>query len=115
MMRRVPIRKLRGELQFARERITELEEHIRNGAGLLEDGTKENPFFGGLFGDGKRKSSKAAPKSKSFSVFFEDAAGDGRNLSIQAPNKTEARRMAKEWMREEGENLRGATFEIEAD
>jgi catechol-2,3-dioxygenase len=54
-----------------------------------------------------------AQKKKSFSVYFEDAEGNGRNLSIQAPNKTEARRMAKEWMREEGENLRGATFVVE--
>ncbi len=106
--------RLRRELDDARERIAELEESFAAVSKVVQRGVKNNPSFFGLFGKSSAKaSSKSAQNKKPFSVFFLPADGDSRDLIVDATSKSEALRLAKEWMRDEGENLRGATFEVE--
>jgi len=69
----------------------------------------ENPF-GFNFGGGK----KPAQDGRSYFVTFESAAGDVRELTVKADNKKEALAKAKQWMREDGEVVRGASWDVEA-
>ncbi len=69
----------------------------------------ENPF-GFNFGRGK----KPAQDGRTYFVTFESAAGDVRELTVKADNKKEALAKAKQWMREDGEVVRGASWEVEA-
>ena len=54
-----------------------------------------------------------ARKKQKFYVDFEDAEGNTRALMIEATDKKAAISQARQWMRDEGENLRGATFTVE--
>ncbi len=92
-------RALRLELAEAYKRIGTLKTRDRNGA---RAGSARHRNFFGLGGTSPR----------AYYADFEDADGNVRNLIVEAPNETAALREAKRRMREDGENLKGATWDV---
>jgi hypothetical protein len=92
-------RALRLELAEALTQIGTLKTRNRNGA--RAGSARHRNLFG--FGGSKQRA---------FYVDFEDANGNVRNLVIEAPNETAALKEGKRRMREDGENLKGATWDV---
>jgi len=100
-----------------RQRVERLENIILNqlaGDGEESDTPEDADVVENPFGFNFGREKKPAQDGRTYFVTFESAAGDVRELTVKADNKKEALAKAKQWMREDGEVVRGASWEVEA-
>jgi hypothetical protein len=90
-------RALRLELAEALKQIGTLKTRSRNGA-------RNQPA--------RRRNLFGFDKQRTYYADFTNVDGNVRNLIVEAPNKTAALKEAKRRLREEGENLKGATWDV---